>query len=63
MNIMSHLRILSEPLRALLGDETGTTAIEYGLILAFVVLGLIVSIGLIGEDVLAMFSIDEQSFK
>ncbi|MEE8203784.1 MAG: Flp family type IVb pilin [Alphaproteobacteria bacterium] len=50
-------------MRAFLGDETGATAIEYGLILAFVILGIIVTIGLIGEDVLAMFTVDEQAFK
>ncbi len=63
MSVMGHLRILSETLRAFLGDETGATAIEYGLILAFVILGIIVTIGLIGEDVLAMFTVDEQAFK
>ncbi len=63
MSVMGHLRILPETLRAFLGDETGATAIEYGLILAFVILGIIVTIGLIGEDVLAMFTVDEQAFK
>ena len=63
MSVMSHLRILSETLRAFLGDETGATAIEYGLILAFVILGIIVTIGLIGEDVLAIFTVDEQAFE
>lgn len=63
MSVMGHLRVLSETWRAFLGDETGATAIEYGLILAFVILGIIVTIGLIGEDVLAMFTVDEQAFK
>ena len=60
---MSYPLMLTEMLRRLLVDNSGATAIEYGLILGFAVLGIIVSVGLIGNDVLAMFTIDPSAFQ
>ena len=54
--------MLTAMLRRFLVDKSGATAIEYGLILGFVVLGIIVSVGLIGDDVLSMFTIDPSAF-
>ncbi len=42
-------------LRALLKDETGATAIEYGLIAALVSVGIIGVLGLLGDELFATF--------
>ncbi|WP_084622871.1 MULTISPECIES: Flp family type IVb pilin [Nocardioides] len=36
-------------------DEDGATAVEYGLMVAMIAAAIIVSVGLFGEEVLALF--------
>lgn len=42
------MRALARPLRTLIGDCRGATAVEYGLILALVVLALLVGLAALG---------------
>jgi pilus assembly protein Flp/PilA len=43
-------------LRAFIKDESGATAIEYGLIAALVSVGIIGILGLLGDELLATFT-------
>ncbi len=62
-SIVGYPFMLTELLRRFLVDKSGTTAIEYGLIAGLVVLGIIVTVGLIGDEVLAMFTIDSEALQ
>jgi pilus assembly protein Flp/PilA len=44
------------PLRKLLKDESGATAIEYGLIAALVSVAIIAILGTLGQNLLATFT-------
>lgn len=43
-------------LRKLAGDSTGTSAVEYGLICSFIVIGLVISIQGLGASVVNSFN-------
>lgn len=42
-------------LRCFLGNKSGVTAIEYGLIAAGIAVGIIVAVGLLGDNLSLMF--------
>ncbi|MBX9649585.1 MAG: Flp family type IVb pilin [Xanthobacteraceae bacterium] len=42
-------------LRKFLGDESGATAIEYGLIAALIALAIIAAVGQTGQRLIALF--------
>ncbi len=46
---------LSEKIRKFAADESGVTAIEYGLIAAGIAVAIIVAVGLLGEGLSDMF--------
>ncbi len=46
---------LSEKIRKFAADESGVTAIEYGLIAAGIAVAIIVAVGLLGTELSAMF--------
>ena len=48
-------------LRALAADETGTSAIEYGLICSLMVIGLVVGIQSLGASVVNSYSSTQQA--
>lgn len=43
-------------LKTLHGDETGATAVEYGLIVALIAAIIVTTVALVGQDVLAAFT-------
>ncbi len=47
---------MEKPLRALLADESGATAIEYGLLAALVAVGVIFGMDALGNELLEMFA-------
>ena len=47
---------LSEKIRKFAADESGVTAIEYGLIAAGIAVAIIVAVGLLGTELSAMFT-------
>lgn len=49
------IQFLSLMLNARRDDEKGATAVEYGLMVAMIAAAIIVSVGLFGEEVLALF--------
>ncbi len=46
---------LSEKIRKFAADESGVTAIEYGLIAAGIAVAIIVAVGLLGTELSALF--------
>lgn len=48
---------MTKTLRALLGDSTGATAIEYGLIAALIATGAIVAMGSLGNSLSNTFNL------
>ena len=46
---------ISENIRTFVADASGATAIEYGLIAAGIAVAIIVSVGLLGDELAAMF--------
>jgi pilus assembly protein Flp/PilA len=44
-------------LRKVLGDTAGTSAVEYGLILSFVVLAMMTALNLIAERTISMWDV------
>ena len=46
---------LSEKIRKFAADESGVTAIEYGLIAAGIAVAIITAVGLLGTELSAMF--------
>jgi pilus assembly protein Flp/PilA len=49
------IRTAKAKARALVGDESGVTAIEYGLIAAAIAVAIIVAVIALGEDISDMF--------
>ncbi len=47
---------MTKLLKNYLCDESGATAIEYGMIAAGIALAIVVTIGLVGGDINAMFT-------
>ncbi len=47
---------LSEKIRKFAADESGVTAIEYGLIAAGIAVAIITAVGLLGVELSAMFT-------
>ena len=47
---------LSEKIRKFAADESGVTAIEYGLIAAGIAVAIITAVGLLGTELSAMFT-------
>ena len=47
---------LQEKVRAFKADDSGATAIEYGLIAAGIALAIIAAVGTLGDDVTSTFS-------
>ena len=47
---------LSESIRKFAADLSGATAIEYGLIAAGIAVAIILSVGLLGDELAAMFT-------
>lgn len=50
------IRVAKAKARAIAGDESGVTAIEYGLIAAAIAVAIIVAIFALGEDISEMFT-------
>jgi pilus assembly protein Flp/PilA len=48
-------------LRALIADEEGITAIEYGLVAALISVFILVAIGAVGDGVIALFAAANQA--
>jgi len=46
---------MTQFLRAYLSDESGATAIEYGLIAAGIAVAIITAVGLLGDELSTMF--------
>lgn len=51
--------MLREYWRGFWSDESGATAIEYGLIVALIAVGIILSMTLFGEAIVGMFGVIE----
>ena len=51
----------SKRLRAIIADEEGITAIEYGLVAALISVFIMVAIGAVGDGVVALFDLANQS--
>lgn len=49
------MTVLQEQIRALAADESGATAIEYGLIAALVAVGILIALTSMGGNVKSMF--------
>ena len=49
------IKVAKEKARAIAGDESGVTAIEYGLIAAAIAVAIIVAIFALGEDIADLF--------
>lgn len=49
------IRIAKAKARAIAGDESGVTAIEYGLIAAAIAVAIIVAVIAVGEDIEEVF--------
>ena len=54
--MLRHYVKLSENIRKFVADESGVTAIEYGLIAAGIAVAIIVAVGLLGTELSAMFT-------
>ncbi len=54
--MLRHYVKLSENVRKFAADESGVTAIEYGLIAAGIAVAIIVAVGLLGTELSAMFT-------
>lgn len=50
------IKVAKAKARAITGDESGVTAIEYGLIAAAIAVAIIVAIFALGEDISEMFT-------
>ena len=53
--MLRHYVKLSESIRKFAADASGATAIEYGLIAAGIAVAIIVTVGLLGDELAAMF--------
>ncbi len=53
--MIRHYVKLSESLKKFAADASGATAIEYGLIAAGIAVAIIVTVGLLGDELAAMF--------
>ncbi len=53
--MLGHYVNLSEKIRKFAADESGVTAIEYGLIAAGIAVAIIVAVGLLGTELSALF--------
>lgn len=49
------MKIAKAKARAIVGDESGVTAIEYGLIAAAIAVAIISALLILGEDIAGMF--------
>ena len=47
---------MGNPLRRLVSDGSGITAIEYGLIAALIAMGIVAAVGLLGTSLSSIFS-------
>ena len=54
--MISHYVKLSESLKKFAADASGATAIEYGLIAAGIAVAIIVGVGLVGDNLAAVFT-------
>ena len=54
--MLRHYVKLSENIRKFAADESGVTAIEYGLIAAGIAVAIILAVGLLGTELSAMFT-------
>ena len=54
--MLRHYVKVSESIRKFVVDASGATAIEYGLIAAGIAVAIIVSVGLLGDELAAMFT-------
>ena len=54
--MLRHYVKLSENVRKFASDESGVTAIEYGLIAAGIAVAIIVAVGLLGDELSDMFT-------
>ena len=53
--MLHHYVKVSETIRKFVADDSGATAIEYGLIAAGIAVAIIVVVGLLGDELAAMF--------
>ncbi len=53
--MLRHYVKISETFKKFAADASGATAIEYGLIAAGIAVAIIVSVGLLGDELAAMF--------
>ena len=54
--MLRHYVRLSESVRKFAADASGATAIEYGLIAAGIAVAIIVAVGVLGDELAAMFT-------
>jgi pilus assembly protein Flp/PilA len=50
------MKKITQSFKAFLADEHGATAIEYGLLASLIAVAIIVPVGLVGTDLVALFN-------